>query len=119
VAYLPPNRHLIVTTVGSLPPQPNIPVKLLVSRAPDPINEFAANAEILYNGFWPLFPLAAGLGAGPLPPATTRHLLTQFHNVFASSHQLIYFLADQLQRHAVLRGVNRRVRSSRKVNSAT
>jgi hypothetical protein len=90
-----------------------------VLRAADPINEFTDNAEILYGGFWPLFLLAKGLGKGTLPRSSTRHMLTQFHNVFAASHQLIYFLANQIQRHAALRGVNRRVRSSREVNIST
>ena len=37
--------------------------------------------------------------------------MTQFHNAFAHSPQLIFLLADQVQRHAAARGVALRVRA--------
>ena len=81
-------------------------------RSAQPLNEFTDNATLLYGAFWPLFPLRAGLrGDGPLTPASRRHLLTQFHNAFAHSPQLIFLLADQVQRHAAARGVALRVKA--------
>ena len=37
--------------------------------------------------------------------------MTQFHNAFAHSMQLLFLLADQVQRHAAARGVALRVKA--------
>ena len=75
-------------------------------RSAQPANEFRENSALLYGAFWPLFPLKEGLQSeGPLTPASRRHLMTQFHNAFAHSPQLLFLLADQVQRHAAARGV--------------
>ena len=78
-----------------------------------PLNEFTENSQLLYGAFWHLFPLRAGLrGDGPLTPAARRHIATQFHNAFAHSPQLLFLLADQVQRHAAAaQGVALRVKS--------
>ena len=81
-------------------------------RSAQPLNEFTENATLLYGAFWPLLPLRAGLRSdGPLTPASRRRIMTQFHNAFAHSPQLIFLLADQVQRHAAARGVALRVKA--------
>ena len=83
-----------------------------VRRSAAPLNEFTENSTLLYGAFWHLFPLRTGIrGDGPLTPATRRHIFTQFHNEFAHSPQLLFLLADQVQRHAAARGVALRVQS--------
>ena len=83
------------------------------ARTSVPLNEFTENSQLLYGAFWHLFPLRAGLrGDGPLTPAARRHIATQFHNAFAHSPQLLFLLADQVQRHAAAaQGVALRVKS--------
>ena len=86
--------------------------KLRCRRNAMPLNEFTQNAGLLYGAFWTLFPLGSGLPCtGPLTPTIRRHLMTQWHNVFAHSPQLIFLLADQVQRHAAARGVALRIKA--------
>ena len=92
--------------------------RLTVTRSERPSNEYSNNAEYLYGAFWHLFPLHAGLPVtpsgqtGPLSTHARRHMLTQFHNVFASNHNFIFLLANQTQRAAAARGVVLRVKNS-------
>ena len=84
-----------------------------IRRAPQPINEFSHNDELLYGGFWTLFPLQKGLPTtGTLNPQDTRHLVTQFHNLYAQNHNFLFLLANQAQRHAATRGVSLRLKSN-------
>ena len=86
-------------------------------RSRQPVNEYSDNDEYLYGAFWHLFPLHSGLPTtpsgqvGPLSTHVRRHLLTQFHNMFASNHNLIFLLANQTQRAAAARGVVLRVKN--------
>ena len=78
------------------------------------LNEFTANANILYGSFWHHFPLAMGLvRVGSLLDGDSRHLMTQFHNGFAQNANFNFLLADQKRRHAACRGVSRRIKSNK------
>ena len=93
-------------------PEAQGPHRAKCRRSAKSLNEFTENSSLLYGAFWHLFPLRAGLGGnGPLPRAARRHLLTQFHNAFAQNPQLLFMLADQVQRHAAARGVALRVKA--------
>ena len=64
-------------------------------------------AEVERRGRW--YPLTAH---GSLTDKQTRHLLLQFTNVAACNSALIFVLANQKRRHAVLRAVAARVKHS-------
>ena len=86
-----------------------------VRRENEPVNEFSSNDRLLYGAFWPLIPLAhlhPLKTHGPVSPAQSRHLMTQWHNGFAQNMQFMFLLANQTQRHAAARGVSFRVRTA-------
>lgn len=93
--------------------QTSIPVPLLSRRSKEPLNEYAESDRYLYGNFWYLFPLQQGLeGHGILRPAQRRHLLTQFHNVFATDLTFLFLIANQVQRVASARSVALRLRNN-------
>ena len=74
------------------------------TREEKPVNEFTDNAIIIYGAFWCLFPLGQGLHSkGSVPVQDARRLVTQFHNRFAKQPNLLFLLANQMQRHAAAR----------------
>ena len=82
------------------------------ARKSQPINEYTHNADLIYGAFWYLFPLRSGLQrCGPVATADSRHMFTQFHNVFAKKHNFLFFMANQVQRHQAARGVALRVKT--------
>lgn len=98
---------------GDAPPPADF-VTYNSSREKTALNEFTANANILYGSFWHHFPLAMGLvRMGSLHDGESRHLLTQFHNNFAQDANFTFLLADQKRRHAACRGVSRRIKSNK------
>jgi hypothetical protein len=71
---------------------------LRIPRARDPINEFTENAKLMYGLYWFDMFLKDGLrGTGPLTLKQRRHLLHQYHGRFASNHELIFLLANQVR----------------------
>ena len=77
-----------------------------------PLNEYTQNAELLYGAFWYLFPLRSGLQrCGPVATQDSRHMFMQFHNRFAQQQHFLFLMANQVQRHAVARGVGLRVKT--------
>jgi len=82
------------------------------TRDRQPLDEYTHNAELLYGAFWYLFPLRAGLRRrGPVAVQDSRHMFTQFHNLFAQRHNFLFLMTNQVQRHAAARGVALRVKT--------
>jgi hypothetical protein len=92
-------------------------------RASDPCSEFSNNGETLMKLFRSVFPLVHQkvvqgedgvqrtrsmplTSNGSLTTVQTRHLFLQFTNVAAREFALIYVLANQHQRHEVLRATS-------------
>ena len=100
------------------------------ARGRDPLSEFKENGLHLMELFRHVFPLmryeyepqpdgterlksSSPLDSnGTLTDAATRHLLLQFTTVAANDAALIFVLANQKQRHSVIRSVNSRVKST-------
>ncbi len=77
----------------------------------EPMNEFEENPNLQYSVFPFLFVLGRGLRKqGSVPIGDSRHLLLQFTCNFATCPRLIFFLFDQLQRHAASRTIAARVK---------
>jgi hypothetical protein len=89
--------------------------ELKIERSEHPCSEFAGNGRNLMKMFWYLFPLGRGLEKfeGTIPMQRTRHLMQHFSNRFQRDAGLLFVLANQAQRHAVLRSVSAKVRSER------
>ena len=101
-------------------------------RKDDPISEFTENGLHLMELFRPVFPLLRFeeqeekvmswplTAHGSLTDAQTRHLLLQFTTVAARNAGLIFVLANQKQRHSVIRSVKsqRAQRRARPMNEA-
>ena len=67
------------------------------ARESQPINEYTHNAELIYGAFWYLFPLRNGLQrCVPIATADSRHMFTQFHNLFAQKHNFLFLMANQV-----------------------
>ena len=88
---------------------------LEVSRDAAPLNEFAGNGKRLMEGFWYLFLLGSGLEQfeGTISASATRHLMLQYTNRFQRDSGFLLVLANQLQRHSVLRSVSMLVKNER------
>jgi hypothetical protein len=86
-----------------------------VERDEKPCSEFKENGKHLMEAFWYLFPLGRGLEAfeGSIPTHRTKHLMQHFSNRFQRDAGLLFVLANQVQRHTVLRSVNAVVRQPR------
>ena len=86
-----------------------------VPRDTAPLNEFVGNGKHLMEGFWYLFLLGRGLThfEGSINASATRHLMLQYSNRFQRDSGFVLILANQLQRHAVLRGVSMLVKNQR------
>ena len=79
----------------------------------EPMNEFEENPNLQYSVFPFLFVLGRGLRKqGSVPIGDSRHLLLQFTCNFATCPRLIFFLFDQLQRHAASRTIAARFRNT-------
>ena len=82
--------------------------RLKVSREGRPLSEFLGNGKRLMETFWYLFPLGQGLDSfeGGIPTGATKHLMQHYTNRFQRSKGLLLVLANQVQRHTVLRSVS-------------
>ena len=89
--------------------------KLYINRDKTPFNEFINNDLLLYCSFPFLFHFGKRIqNCGTIDKKSARHMLLQFHGSFASCHQLIFLLFDQLQRHAASQVVASRVKCNPK-----
>jgi len=78
-----------------------------------PFNEFAENDHLLYACFPSYFLLGRGLlQTGPVTVKATKHILFQYDAKFARCNRFIFFLFDQMQRHAAARSVAARIKST-------
>ena len=99
--------------MGEVPLRQVDVVEYKLPRADMASNDFNDNNNILYGAYWPLFPLRAGIvGHSDLSKEESRHLLTQYTNVFAECHQFQYQVANQKRIHAGARSVARRIRTN-------
>ena len=90
---------------------------LEIPRDAAPLNEFTGNGKHLMEGFWYLFLMGRGLERfeGSINASATRHLMLQFTNRFQSDSGFVLVLANQLQRHTVLRSVSMLVKNEQSV----
>ena len=88
-----------------------------VSRAECACSEFSGNGRRLMEAFWYLFPLQRGLQAfeGTIPTYRTKHLMQHLSNRFQRDAGLVFVLANQVQRHTVLKSTNMVVRQPRAI----
>ncbi|KZR99697.1 Uncharacterized protein APZ42_004339, partial [Daphnia magna] len=78
-----------------------------------PMSEFEGNDRLLYSAFPFLFLLGSGLRKpGSVPHRDCRPMLLQFTCIFATCHQFLFCLFDQLQRHAATRAVTTRFKNN-------
>jgi len=87
--------------------------RVIIPVGNEPMNEFEGNPNLQYSVFPFLFVLGRGLRKqGSVPVGDCRHLLLQFTCNFATCPRLIFFLFDQLQRHAASRTIAARFRNT-------
>jgi hypothetical protein len=74
---------------------------VIITRATDPVNEFADNDYLYLSAFSPLFILGRKIpGTGSLPAAFIRHCLLQYDQRFSQSHEFILLAMNQYQARA-------------------
>ena len=62
--------------------------------------------------YWWAFPLRRGIAtASSLPERERRHLFRQYHHRFSRNIELIFLVANQVQRHGHARAVTARVKN--------
>lgn len=75
--------------------------KLELSRSTDPVNEFTHNDQLLTAAFWHLFPGRSPFrDRGTVGAKTRTRLFTFYDGRFQRDHNLVFLLANQIQRHA-------------------
>ena len=86
-----------------------------LEREKEPLSEFLKNGINLMEAFWYEFLLGRGLEKyeGTIPKGATRHLMLHKTNRFQRNKGLTLVLANQTQRHAVLRSVSASVRENK------
>ena len=78
------------------------------------LNEFTSNEKIIASSFPHIFMLGEAYKRdGSLLPTHHRHLMLQYTGTAGRSHEIIFFLFNQVQRHGNVTGVNSVVRSHR------
>jgi hypothetical protein len=76
------------------------------------MNEFTNNDQILYGRFVMQFLLGQGLAtSGTVSDADIQHMLNYYDQRFSECIDFIFYLFNQKQRHAAVRGVSARVKS--------
>ena len=80
---------------------------LSVTRDSKPMSEFSKNGVMLMEAFWYEFPLGKGLEKfeGTISTAATKHLMQHYTLRFQRNPRLVLLLANQVQRHKVLKSV--------------
>ena len=86
-----------------------------VKRSEAPCSEFSRNGVRLMETFWYDFILGNGLHdfEGTISPGATRHLMQHYTLRFQANKGLVLLLANQAQRHRVLRSVSGTVKAGR------
>jgi len=80
---------------------------LQIQRQNAPINEFESNDKLFLSAFPFLFLLGEGWkGKGSASKSFLKHLFYQFDGRFAKNYKILFSLANQVQRHKLLRNVN-------------
>ena len=84
---------------------------LKVPRDEKPCSEFVGNGKRLMESFWYMFILGRGLERfeGTISYAASRHLMLHYTNRFQRNSAFTLLLANQAQRHTVLRSVSAKV----------
>ena len=84
---------------------------LKVPRDEKPCSEFVGNGKRLMESFWYMFILGRGLEQfeGTISYAASRHLMLHCTNRFQRNSAFTLLLANQAQRHTVLRSVSAKV----------
>ena len=102
--------------VANLKPEQPQDKSLFVTRDSKPTSEFLGNGTNLMEGFWYEFPLGRGLERfeGTIPAAATKHLMQHYSLRFQRNARLVLLLANQVQRHTVLKSVSGAVREDSK-----
>ena len=78
------------------------------------LNEFTSNEKIIASSFPHIFMLGEAYKRdGSLLPTHHRHLMLQYTGTAGRSHEIIFFLFNQVQRHGNVTGVNSLVRNHR------
>ena len=80
---------------------------LSITRDSKPTSEFVKNGVMLMEAFWYEFPLGKGLEKfeGTISTAATKHLMQHYTLRFQRNARLVLLLANQVQRHKVLKSV--------------